>query len=238
MKHLSLSADLCIHSYWLSQLRQASHRKMIQSSALWRFKILTCPLLKTSKNNTENICYVQGVSHWNVFFNLALRERNIQVRLYLKVVLKCWDVDILIIRTNFQKCNLGWPQQPPTEKVHELKNDISWFHQKKWFSKHQNKSKFNNLDDSGVLSSDFPGLRISVASMTSTASVASMTSTASFHKRNYWVLCFHQPWHQNDLSWSLNVEWIIKNPLFYWFLAPFLLEAVEASLSYIFENWF
>ena len=46
MKHLSLSlsADLCIQSYWLSRLRQASHRKMIQSSALRlrRFKILTC----------------------------------------------------------------------------------------------------------------------------------------------------------------------------------------------------
>ena len=56
---------------------------------------------------------------------------------------------------------------------------------KKWFSKHQNKAKFNNLDDSGVLNSDFPGLGISVASMISTASVASMTSTASFHKINY-----------------------------------------------------
>ena len=38
------------------------------------------------------------------------------------------DVDILIIRTNFQKSNLGWPQQPPTENVQKLKNDISWFH--------------------------------------------------------------------------------------------------------------
>ena len=35
-------------------------------------------------------------------------------------------------------------------------------------------------------------------------------------------------WQQNDLSWSSNVEWIIKNPLFYGFLALFLLEAVEA----------
>ena len=35
-------------------------------------------------------------------------------------------------------------------------------------------------------------------------------------------------WQQNDLFWSLNVEWIIKNPLFYGFLALFLLEAVEA----------
>ena len=57
---------------------------------------------------------------------------------------------------------------------------------KEWLSKHQNKPRFN-LDDSGLLSSDFPGLRIFVVSMTSTAStasVASMTSTASFHIAN------------------------------------------------------
>ena len=35
-------------------------------------------------------------------------------------------------------------------------------------------------------------------------------------------------WQQNDLSWSLNVKWIIKNPLFYGVLSLFLLEAVEA----------
>ena len=35
-------------------------------------------------------------------------------------------------------------------------------------------------------------------------------------------------WQQNDQSWSLNVEWIIKNALFYGFLGIFLLEAVEA----------
>ena len=35
-------------------------------------------------------------------------------------------------------------------------------------------------------------------------------------------------WQQNDLTWSLNVEWIIKNPQFYGFSALFLLEAVEA----------
>ena len=43
------------------------------------------------------------------------------------------------------------------------------------------------MDDSEVLSSDFPGLRTSAASMTSTASttsMASMTSTASFHGKN------------------------------------------------------
>ena len=59
---------------------------------------------------------------------------------------------------------------------------------KNFFSKHKNKVKFKCLDDSEVLSSDFPGLKISAASMTSmasTASVASMTSTASFHQKIY-----------------------------------------------------
>ena len=38
---LSLNADLCIHFYWLSRLREASHRKMIQSSTL-RQRIWPC----------------------------------------------------------------------------------------------------------------------------------------------------------------------------------------------------
>ena len=44
------------------------------------------------------------------------------------------------------------------------------------------------LDDSKVLSGDFPGLKTSAVSMTSvvsTASMASMTSTASFHQKIY-----------------------------------------------------
>ena len=44
------------------------------------------------------------------------------------------------------------------------------------------------LDHSEVLSSDFPGLKTSAASITSmasTASVASMTSTAIFNQKNY-----------------------------------------------------
>jgi hypothetical protein len=54
------------------------------------------------------------------------------------------------------------------------------------FSKYQCKAEFKNLKDSEVLSSDFPGLKTSAASMTltaSTTSVTSMTSTASFHQK-------------------------------------------------------
>ena len=41
-------------------------------------------------------------------------------------------------------------------------------------------------------------------------------------------MMYPSTWQQNGLSWSFNVEWIIKNPQFYGFLALFLLEAVEA----------
>jgi hypothetical protein len=54
-----------------------------------------------------------------------------------------------------------------------------------FFSKHQNKAEFKNLDFSKVLISDFPDLRTYEASMTSTASTTSMASitfTASFHQ--------------------------------------------------------
>ncbi len=66
-----------------------------------------------------------------------------------------------------------------------------------------------------------------ITSIASTISVTSMTSSASFHQKLLGLIFFHQPWHQNDLFWSNNVGWIIKNSPFSWFPTPFLLEAVE-----------
>ena len=66
-----------------------------------------------------------------------------------------------------------------------LSNLVCFNTQNFFFSKHKNEAEYNDMDDSEVLSSDFPGLRTSAASMTSTASttsMASMTSTASFHQ--------------------------------------------------------
>ena len=59
--------------------------------------------------------YVTGFPRAKCVFKLALKEGNVEVRLYLKVVLKFFDVELLIIQTNFQKSRLGWPQQPPTK---------------------------------------------------------------------------------------------------------------------------
>ena len=55
-----------------------------------------------------------------------------------------------------------------------------------FFSKQQNKATNQDLGDSEVLISDFPALRTSVTSMTSSAFATSMASTASealFHQR-------------------------------------------------------
>ena len=54
---------------------------------------------------------------------------------------------------------MGWPQQPPTEKVLKFKIIFHDSTKKLSFSKHQCKAELNNLDDSEVLSSDFPGLK-------------------------------------------------------------------------------
>ena len=89
--------------------------------------------------------------------------------------------------------------------------------EKKSFSKHQNKVEFKNLDDSEVLSSDFPGPRTSAASLTSSASAASLASTASkalFHKKKSWSWWLDHPWHQNYQCGPLFVEWILKIQFF------------------------
>ena len=83
--------------------------------------------------------------------------------------------------TSFQKSSIGWPQQPLTEKVPKFNLIFHDSTPKEKFFKHQNKAEFKKMNDFEVPSCDFPGLRTSAASMTSTApttSMASMTSTA------------------------------------------------------------
>ena len=107
----------------------------------------------------------------------------------ISLVARSQGLIICVSSTSFQKSSISWPQKPPTEKV--LKFNLR-FHDStspKYFSKHQNKAEFKNLDDSEVPSCDFPGLR---------TSTASMISTAWFHQKNYWSCWLDHSWHQND----------------------------------------
>ena len=110
-------------------------------------------------------------------------------------------LDIWVSFICFQKSIIGWPQRPPTEKVLKFIMTFFMILPNIFFSKHQNKAEFKDLDHSEVLSSDFPVLRTSAASMTSTSSItsiASMTSTASFHQIFCWSWWLDHPWHPND----------------------------------------
>jgi hypothetical protein len=119
---------------------------------------------------------------------LALRGRRINSFIELWCLVASRGLEICVSSTSFQKNNIGWPQQPQTERV--LKFNII-FHDstpKNFFSKHKNKTEFKCLDDFEVLISDFSDLKTSAASMTSVASaasMASMTSTASFYQKIY-----------------------------------------------------
>jgi hypothetical protein len=73
-----------------------------------------------------------------------------------------------------------------------------------------------------------------MTSVASAASMASMTSTASFHQKIYRSWWFDHPYHPNDQYQSLFVEWIIKNPIFNWYLILFLSKDVEAIGCYFF----
>ena len=113
---------------------------------------------------------------------MALRGRRINSFIELWYLVASRGLEICVSSTSFQKNYIGWPQQPPTEKLLKFNMIFHETTQKNFFSKHKNKAEFKCLDDSEVLSSDFPGLKTSAAS---TTSVASMTSTASFHQNNY-----------------------------------------------------
>ena len=151
---------------------------------------------------------------------MALKGRRIENFLELWWLVASRVVDIWVSSISFQKSDIGWPQQPLTKKL--VNFNVIYFKNlpNQNFSKHQNKAKFKNLDDSKVPSRNFPNLRTSAALMTSTASttsMASMTLTALFHEKYYWLWWLDHSCHQNDQYRSLFGEWTIKNPIFYWY---------------------
>ena len=108
------------------------------------------------------------------------------------------------------------PSTASDRKGAKIEHDISWFYQKDFFSEHQNNAEFKNLDDSEVLSSNFPGLK---------TSAASMTSTASFHQKNYSSWGLDHPYHQND-QYQPVPFWGMDHQKPNFSLIPFLSEAV------------
>ena len=57
--------------------------------------------------------------------------------------------DFCVSSTSFQKSNIGWPQQPPTEKLLESNLILHDSTKKLFFSKHQNDIKISCIQEPG-----------------------------------------------------------------------------------------
>ena len=76
---------------------------------------------------------------------MALTGVRIDNFMNIMCFLNAWGYDILIFTTSFQKSNIGWPQQPPTEEVSDIsekldfftKRDQYWSFWYQWWSNHQ-----------------------------------------------------------------------------------------------------
>ena len=64
------------------------------------------------------------ISH--IEMKLAQTDKDMDVIFGLKMVLECWDRKFLGTTTIFQKNNIGWPQQPPTERVSDISKKLDF----------------------------------------------------------------------------------------------------------------
>ena len=145
---------------------------MKKSNFRWKYQQKTHFLLcedhwTTKKTNgrkssiwVESHILIQGVSVQNDKFKIMITVGLSYIGKH--VVSMFLNIHHLSFIKKNQKSNIGWPQQPQTEKM--LKFNMIVFYD--FFFKTSKKSyisapiiKFKNLDISGVLSSDFPGLR-------------------------------------------------------------------------------
>ena len=69
---------------------------------------------------------------------MALRDSGIKIFDNLWCLGASGGLEFCVLLVSFQKSNIGWPQQPPTENVQKLKM-IFHHSTKNWLSKHQKK---------------------------------------------------------------------------------------------------
>ena len=139
-QNLPIQMISCVHKKLFGK-----HEVCIKSPAIWHL--------------IAQVFHIQGVSHWNVFFELALRGRRTDNLVKLLCLVASGGVGICVSYTSFKKSNIGWPQQPQTEKVLKFKMVFCDSTPNSIFSKHQNKAEIQNLDDFEVLINDFSGIR-------------------------------------------------------------------------------
>ena len=57
---------------------------------------------------------------------MALKGRKINNFVELWCLVALADVEICVPSKNFQKINIGWPQQPPIEKISDISRNFNF----------------------------------------------------------------------------------------------------------------
>ena len=70
---------------------------------------------------------VQGVSYWSMQSKSALRGRRINNFIDLWCLVASGGLDICVSSTSFQKNDIGWPQQPLTERVSDISEKLDFW---------------------------------------------------------------------------------------------------------------
>ena len=108
---------------------------------------------------------------------MALRGRKLENFDELGFLVASGGFDILFSSTSSKKKH-KLASTASNRKVTKIQPDISCFNQNIFFSKHQNKAEFKNLEDPEVFRSDFPDLRnhISLIDLISLSSLTGLNS--------------------------------------------------------------
>ena len=175
------------------------------------------------------------------FFNLALTEGNMQIKFDLKLSVYSSGVDIWLLSFEFNFGPVGWPPQPPRERVLKI-NKIEGF----WWSISHWEAKiglFGAMVNGNIkLSNLFCEMRLlrSLRPLRLLRLLRSLRpQTFQDLENHYWALQSH-PGYWIKLYFDILKTIIFGEIMKYHssFFAPFLLEAVEARLCYFCKNWF
>ena len=73
------------------------------------------------------ISVIQGISFWCVQSKSSLRRWRIHNFIELWCQVGSRGLEIWVSSTSFQKSNIGWPQQPPTERVSNISKKLDFW---------------------------------------------------------------------------------------------------------------
>ena len=83
----------------------------------WNISIICYNTFMKQYEMNFDINQLQGVSEWTDIGKSALRGRGINDFIEVWFLVASGGVEIWVSSNSFQKNDIGWPQQPPTEKV-------------------------------------------------------------------------------------------------------------------------